>query len=154
LLILNVMHKMKTISLYLIWLATGILSGYILIITVGYVMAFDISFVPIKWTVHFLIDHGLSYFGELAIYTIDSFLLIVTAIPILFLFGFTLNYFFRSKPALAHWINSVGILSVFLYSAIRYGTLLVFLFDAAVIIVLNILILKRTSKMIEARANA
>lgn len=146
---------MKKIFSYPILFLTGVLSGYILIVSLGYVHSFDISWNLIKYSVTLLKEHELLYFGKLAIYTINALFLVITAIPIFLLFGFILTSFLKLQASKIIWIHSIGILSVFLYSNILYqGTPINFILDSIVIVLLNFYLLKKISKIIEVHANS
>lgn len=141
---------MKKKYIYPILFLSGILSGYILIISVGCMYSLDRNFTIIKFLIHLTKDYELLFLGKFIIYAIGTILLTITSIPIFFIFGFILNYFFKLNFMIDAWINTIGIMLVLLY---YNGTLVGVLIDVAVIILLNISILIKTSKMIKTRSN-
>lgn len=146
---------MEKIFLYHITLFTGLLNGYILIISLGYMKSFDLSMNTMIWVIRLLKEYNLLSFGGLALHILNVIDLIITATPIFLIFGVILIHFLKLKTLLIGWISSIGILFIFAYATIRYdGSLIRLILDSIVIIALNIYIIRRIAKVIEARTKA
>ena len=146
---------MKKILFYLVLFLIGILNGYILTVSLGYIHSFDISMKIIVGSIHLLKEYNLSCLGRLALNIFNAVLLIITAIPIFSIFGFILTFYFKLKALLIGWINSIGILILFVYVFIKYnGSIISLILDSVIIILLNIYIITKAAKTIEARTKA
>ena len=143
---------MKTTFFYFELFIAGILNGYVLIISLGYMHSLDVSMNIVIAYSTFLVENNIMFLGESVFHLFNATLLIITATPILSIFGFILINSFKINILLIVWISSIGILSVFLYSHLTYrATTIGFILDSLIIVILNRLIISKVDKVVDAR---
>jgi len=117
--------------------------------------SFGLSINTMEWMIHLLKEYNLSILGMLSLYILNAIDLVITATPIFLVFGITLVYFLKLKSLLIGRVSSIGILFIFVYTTIRYdGTIINLILDSVIIVSLNIYIIKKIAKTIEARTKA
>lgn len=117
--------------------------------------SFDLSMNTMVSTIRLLKEYNLSSLGRLALYILNAIELIITATPIFLIFGMILIYILKLKTLLIAQISSIGIVFIFIYATIRYhGSIISLILDSVVIITLNIYIIRKIAKVIEARTKA
>jgi len=143
------MKKVFTLSIVFL---IGLLSGYCFIVFAGYTASWTHNLIVI--TANILKEYQLSYMLEIVDGVTNFILLIFTAIPVFFISGLLLAYYFKHNIRTAKWDSSLGLLILpFLFAG--FPALYHFrLFDAfsvlAVPLFMNLLFINKISSIINA----